>query len=289
MTAGLLALTVFVATAVEMVEALTIVLAVGVSRGWRPALQGAALAALVLILLIALFGTALATAVPLGALRLVVGLALLVFGLQWLRKAVARAAGRRPPRDEAAVFDRIVGRLWDSSCSGRRLDPAAFVAAFKGVLLEGLEAAIIAITFGATARQLPTALISAGAAVAFVALLGTIVHRPLTRVPENLLKLGVGVLLSSFGTFWIVESLGGEWPGSDFAVLYVAAAYSAATFLVIRLLARSTEGASSSSTTEDSPGSATDVRTLQRGGADGVGGRKPADTGRPLFFERDGQ
>jgi uncharacterized membrane protein len=287
MTAGLLALTVFVATAVEMVEALTIVLAVGVSRGWRPALQGAATAGAILTLLVALFGTALAK-VPLDPLRLVIGIALLLFGLQWLRKAIARAAGRRPPRDESAAFERLVGRLTGNH-PGRRLDPIAFVAAFKGVFLEGLEAAIIAITFGATARQLPTALISAGAAVAFVALLGTIVHRPLTRVPENLLKLGVGVLLSSFGTFWIVESLGGEWPGSDFAVLYVAAAYSAATFLIIRLLARSTEGASSSSTTEDSPGSATDVRTLQRGGADGVGGRKPADTGRPLFFERDGQ
>ena len=287
MTAGLLALTVFVATAVEMVEALTIVLAVGVSRGWRPALQGAALAGAILVSLVALFGTALAK-IPLDPLRLAVGLALLLFGLQWLRKAIARAAGRRPRRDESAAFERLVGRLTGNH-PGRRLDPIAFVAAFKGVFLEGLEAAIIAITFGATARQLPTALISAGAAVAFVALLGTIVHRPLTRVPENLLKLGVGVLLSSFGTFWIVESLGGEWPGSDFAVLYVAAAYSAATFLIIRLLARSTEGASSSSTTEDSPGSATDVRTLQRGGADGVGGRKPADTGRPLFFERDGQ
>jgi Ca2+/H+ antiporter, TMEM165/GDT1 family len=264
MTTSLLVLTVFVATAVEMVEALTIVLAVGVSRGWRPALQGAALAGAILTLLVALFGTALAK-VPLDPLRLVVGLALLIFGLQWLRKAIARAAGRRPPRDEAAVFDRLIQRLTGSQ-PGRRLDPIAFTAAFKGVLLEGLEAAIIAITFGTTARQLPTALISAGAAVAFVALLGAIVHRPLTRVPENVLKLGVGVLLSSFGTFWVVEGFGVEWPGSEFAVLYVAAAYSVAVLLIVRLLARSTEGPISSFTTEE-----------------------PTDTESPPFFERDSQ
>ena len=289
MTAGLLALTVFVATAVEMVEALTIVLAVGVSRGWRSTLQGASAAIALLILLVAVFGVSLATKVPLHLLQFVVGLGLLLFGLQWLRKAVARAAGRRPQRDEVAVFDRLAGRMADGRHPGRKRDPLAFTAAFKGVFLEGLEPAIIAITFGAAAQRLWVAFASAGAAIVGVALLGMVVHRPLSRVPENALKLGVGVLLSSFGTFWVVEGLGGEWPGSDFAVLYVAAAYSAATFLVIRLLARSTEGAISSSTTEDSPGSATDVCTAQRGEADGVAGREPADTGRPLFFERDSQ
>ena len=289
MTAGLLALTVFVATAVEMVEALTIVLAVGVSRGWRSTLQGASAAIAVLILLVAVFGVSLATKVPLHLLQFVVGLGLLLFGLQWLRKAVARAAGRRPQRDEVAVFDRLASRMADGRHPGRKRDPLAFTAAFKGVFLEGLEAAIIAITFGAAAQRLWVAFASAGAAIVGVALLGMVVHRPLSRVPENALKLGVGVLLSSFGTFWVVEGLGGEWPGSDFAVLCVAAAYSAATFLVIRLLARSTEGAISSSTTEDSPGSATDVCTAQRGEADGVAGREPADTGRPLFFERDSQ
>ena len=290
MTAGLLALTVFVATAVEMVEALTIVLAVGVSRGWRSTLQGASAAIALLILLIAVFGVSLATKVPLHLLQFVVGLGLLLFGLRWLRKAVARAAGRRPQRDEVAVFDRLAGRMADGRHPGRKRDPLAFTAAFKGVFLEGLEAAIIAITFGAAAQRLGVAFASAGAAIVSVALLGMVVHRPLSRIPENALKLGVGVLLSSFGTFWVVEGgLGGEWPGSDFAVLYVAAAYSAATFLVIRLLARSTEGAISSSTTEDTPGSATDVCTAQRGEADGVAGREPADTGRPLFFEGDSQ
>jgi Ca2+/H+ antiporter, TMEM165/GDT1 family len=186
MTSGLLALTVFVATAVEMVEALTIVLAVGVSRGWRQALQGALAAIAVLVLLVAVFGTSLATAVHLHLLQFVVGLSLLLFGLQWLRKAVARTAGRRPKRDEVAAFDRLVGRMADSRRPGRRRDPVAFAAAFKGVFLEGLEAAIIAITFGAAAQRLWVAFASAGAAVVGVALLGVIVHRPLSRVPDLL-------------------------------------------------------------------------------------------------------
>ncbi len=238
MTAGLLALTVFVATAVEMVEALTIVLAVGVSRSWRPTLQGALSAIAVLAVLVAVFGVSLATAVPLRLLQFVVGVGLLLFGLQWLRKAVTRAAGRRPHRDEAAAFERLVGRMAGGGRSGRGFDPVAFVAAFKGVFLEGLEAAIIAITFGAAAGRLGVAFASAGVAVVVVALLGLIVHRPLARVPENGMKMGVGLLLSSFGTFWIFEGLGLEWPGGELAVLYIAAAYSIAALVAVRLLAR---------------------------------------------------
>ncbi len=242
MTAGLLALTVFVATAVEMVEALTIVLAVGVSRDWRSTLQGASVAIVILAVLIAFFGNALATEVPLHLLQLVVGIGLLLFGLQWLRKAVARAAGRRPHRDEAAAFDRLVGQMAGTGDSGRKLDPVAFTAAFKGVFLEGLEAAIIAITFGAAAGRLWVAFVSAGVAVAVVILLGMIVHRPLARVPENAMKLGVGLLLTSFGTFWVVEGLGGEWPGGELAILYIAAVYSILALVVVRLLARSPKG-----------------------------------------------
>ncbi len=250
MTAGLLALTVFVATAVEMVEALTIVLAVGVSRGWRSTLQGASAAIVLLVLLVAVFGTSLATAVPLHLLQFVVGLGLLLFGLQWLRKAVARAAGRRPHRDEEAVFDRLSGRLAvghrtgrnTGRNTGRKRDPVAFTAAFKGVFLEGLEAAIIAITFGAAAQKLWVAFASAGVATVGVILLGFIVHRPLSRVPENAMKLGVGLLLSSFGTFWVVEGLGGEWPGSELAVLYITAGYSVAALATIRLFARPAKG-----------------------------------------------
>jgi Ca2+/H+ antiporter, TMEM165/GDT1 family len=244
-TAGLLALTVFVATAVEMVEALTIVLAIGVSRGWHPALQGASAAIALLVLLVAIFGVSLAAAVPLHLLQFAVGLGLLLLGLQWLRKAVARAAGRRPHRDEAAAFDRLSSRMAQGRRAGRRRDPVAFAAAFKGVFLEGLEAAIITITFGAAAQRLWVAFASAGIATVGVILLGVVLHRPLSRVPENAMKLGVGLLLSSFGTFWVVEGLGSEWPGSEFAVLYIAAAYFVATLAAIRLLARQATGTGS--------------------------------------------
>ena len=242
MQGSLLVLTAFAATAVEMVEALTIVLAVGVSRGWRSTLQGAVLALAALILLIALFGSTLATEVPLGLLRIIVGFGLLVFGLQWLRKAIERAAGRRPHRDEAATFDRLLGSLSSSSASERQLDIVAFVAAFKGVFLEGLEAAVIIVTLGATAGQLPVAYASGAVALISVALLGGIVHRPLTRIPENTLKLGVGLLLSSFGTFWFVEGLGVEWPGSELAILAITAAYLLVTLLIIWLLSHSAKG-----------------------------------------------
>ena len=252
MTTSLLALTVFAATAVEMVEALTIVLAVGVARGWRSTWQGVLAAVAALMLLITLFGSTLATAVPLGLLRLIVGLGLLVFGLQWLRKAIERASGRRPHRDEAATFDRLLGRLRRVAASERQLDSVAFAAAFKGVFLEGLEAAIIIVTFGATAGQLPVACVSGGVALVSVALLGAIVHRPLTRIPENMLKLSVGLLLTSFGTFWLVEGVGVEWPGSELAILGIAGAYSLVTLLIIRLLSRSAKGAAHRSLVDSS-------------------------------------
>jgi uncharacterized membrane protein len=242
MTGTLLALTVFVATAVEMVEALTIVLAVGVSRGWRQALQGAVAALAVLVGLLAAFGVSLAGMIPLHLLQLIVGLGLLLFGLSWLRKAISRAAGLRPRRDEEAAFDGLVGRLKVGQGPGRGFDAVAFAATFKGVFLEGLEAAIIAMTFGAAAQRLGVAFASAGMAFAVVAVVGVIVHRPLARIPENAMKLGVGVLLSSFGTFWVVEGLGFEWPASELAVAYIAAAYSVATLVLVRLLARSMAG-----------------------------------------------
>lgn len=253
MTSGLLALTVFIAAAVEGVEALTIVLAVGVSRGWRQALQGTVAAVASLVLLVSVFGASLATAVPLRPLQFVVGLALLLLGLSWLRKAVARAAGLRPLHDEAAAFDRLVDRMAHDRRPGRRFDAVAFIAAFKGVFLEGLEVAIIAITFGAAAGQPWVAFASAGVAVAGVTLLGAIVHRPLSRVPENAMKLGVGLVLSSFGTFWVVEGLGVEWPGSELAVLYIVAIFSIASFVAVRLLARTADDSAKSAVGE-SPG-----------------------------------
>jgi uncharacterized membrane protein len=212
-------------------------------------LEGASAAIVLLVLLVAVFGTSLATAVPLHLLQFVVGLGLLLFGLQWLRKAVARAAGRRPKRDEEAAFDRLVGRLAGGRRQGKDFDSVAFALAFKGVFLEGLEVAIIAITFGAAAQQLWVAFASAGVATVGVIVLGVIVHRPLSRVPENAMKLGVGLLLSSFGTFWVVEGLGVEWPGSELAVLYITVVYSVAALATIRLLSRPKMGTESTEKT----------------------------------------
>lgn len=243
MSAGLLALTVFIATTVEMVEALTIVLAVGVSRGWRSTLQGALVAVLALVLLVAIFGASLATVVPLQVLRFFVGLGLLLFGLSWLRKAIERQAGRRPLRNEATAFDRLVAQMGGVRRTGKGLDPAAFAASFKGVLLEGVEAAVIVVTVGLGAHRMPIAVFSALIAVVFVVLLGVILHRPLTRIPENAMKLGVGLLLSSFGTFWVLEGLGVELPGAELAILYIALVYAAITSLVIWFLSRASKEA----------------------------------------------
>lgn len=162
---------------------------------------------------------------------------IIIVGLPWRRRAVARAAGVRAHRNEAASFDRAVQRLSDGAPASRKRDPIAFVASFKGVFIEGMEAAVVVITWGATAHQLPVALVSAGAAVGSVGCLGAILHRPLTCVPENALELAVGLLLSSFGTFCIVEGLGREWPGADLAIIVIGGVYTALTFGVIRLLA----------------------------------------------------
>jgi uncharacterized membrane protein len=198
-----------------MVEALTIVLAMGVTRGWRAALAGAAAACAALAALVAALGPAL-TAIPIGALRLVVGALLLVFGLQWLRKAILRASGWRPHRDEDAVFAREAA---DARAAGRDVragvDWYGFTISFKGVLLEGLEVAFIVLTFGSAQGSIPLAAAGAGAAVFLVIVGGLFVHRPLSRVPENALGFVVGVMLTTFGTFWAAEGAGVDWPGDD--------------------------------------------------------------------------
>ena len=207
-TAGLL-LSVFLASAVEFVEALTIVLAMGVTRGWRSALAGVAAAVAALAVVTALAGYALASWLPESLMQLIVGTLLLIFGLQWLRKAVLRAAGLKAHNDEDETYREEVaaGR---GAASERRLgvDWFGFVVSFKGVFLEGLEIVFIVITFGLNADDVPTAV--AGAALAGVLVLGAgaIAHRPLARVPQNTIKFAVGLLLSTFGTFWAVEGLG---------------------------------------------------------------------------------
>ena len=223
MSAVFLVLSSFLASAVEMVEALTIVLASGLSRGWRSSLTGAAAAAGVLAVVVAALGPAL-TVVPIGALRLVVGALLLAFGLQWLRKAILRASGFVALHDEDAIFAReLAGAQGAASTVRAGLDWYGFTLSFKGVLLEGLEVAFIVLTFGSTQGSIPLAAAGAGAALVLVAAAGALAHAPLARVPENTLKFAVGAMLTTFGIFWATEGAGGSWPGGDVAILGVLA------------------------------------------------------------------
>jgi uncharacterized membrane protein len=217
-----LILTVFIACAVEAVEALTIVLAAGLTREWRSTFQGMAAALAVLAVVVAVLGPAL-TLVPLGPLRLIVGALLAVFGLQWLRKAVLRASGYRELHDETGIYARQVAAARAAGGGGRGLvhDWYAFTLSFKGVLLEGLEVVFIALTFGASQKNVGAAALAAVAAVAVVAATGVVVHAPLSRVPENSLKFAVGVMLTSFGIFWSAEGAGVSWPGNDVALLVI--------------------------------------------------------------------
>jgi uncharacterized membrane protein len=235
----LLVLAVFLACTVEAVEATTIVVAVGVSRGWRSAVQGVAAGLLVLAVIVAALGPALRV-VPLGGLRLVVGGLLLIFGLGWLRKAILRASGFTALHDEDAIYARELA----AACAAGRTRRAAvddwyaFTLSFKGVLLEGLEVAFIVVTFGANQGSVPLAVLGAVIAVVFVATAGVVIRGPLARVPENTLKFAVGVLLTSFGMFWGAEGAGAHWPGADAALLGVIAVVLLTALGLVRLLRR---------------------------------------------------
>ena len=220
MRSGALFIAVFLACAVEAVEATTIVLAAGTAREWRSTIRGLVAALIVLVGIVAALGPAI-SAIPLQSLRLVVGGLLLIFGLQWLRKAVLRASGHKALHDEDKIFrdELAAARSAESRRVGLVGDWYAFTLAFKGVLLEGLEVAFIALTFGTNQHNVPLAGIAALAAVLAVAAVGFAVRAPLSRVPENTMKFVVGVMLTSFGMFWGVEGAGGHWPGSDAALL----------------------------------------------------------------------
>jgi uncharacterized membrane protein len=214
--------TAFLASTVEMVEALTIVLAVGMTRGWRSTAYGAAAAFAALAVVVAVLGPAL-TQIPLDTLRVVVGTILLAFGLQWLRKAILRAAGLQARHDENAIFRREVAEAREAGTANEGRDWYAFTVAFKGVFLEGLEVAFIVISVGSSQGNVGLAAAGALAALVVVAAVGSLVHAPLSRVPENTLKFGVGVMLSGFGVFWSAEGAGVSWPGGDAAILAVIA------------------------------------------------------------------
>ncbi|QRX89815.1 COG4280 domain-containing protein [Streptomyces noursei] len=242
-TYGLVA-AVFLASVVEAVEALTIVMAMGVTRGWKSAWAGTAAAAAALAVFTVAAGYALATWLPQAALQLTVGALLLVFGLQWLRKAVLRGAGLKPHHDEESAFaEQTSAALGAVRTTRFGLDWFAFTVSLKGVFLEGVEIVFIVITFGTSAHDVPVAAGTAAAAAVCVAVAGFFAHRPLSRVPENTLKYGVGLLLAGFGTYWAVAGLGvfapgGQslaWLGHDWAIPVLIAAWFAVSRLLIRI------------------------------------------------------
>ncbi len=238
MTSVFLVASAFLASAVEFVEALTIVLASGITRGWRSSLTGLAAATVALAAIVAALGPAL-TLIPIDVLRLVVGALLLAFGLQWLRKAILRASGYKTMHDEAAIFARETAEARTATSEERAgLDWYGFTLSFKGVLLEGLEVAFIVLTFGSTQGNIGLAALGAGIALVLVAAVGVLVRAPLARVPENTMKFAVGVMLTTFGIFWAGEGAGAHWPGDDAALPGVLAFVIALSFASVALLRR---------------------------------------------------
>jgi uncharacterized membrane protein len=233
---ALLLLAVVLATAVEMVEALTIVLAVGVTRGWRATLAGVGAALAVLGVVVAALGPAISH-LSLTPLRLIVGGLLLMFGMQWIRKAILRASGYKAIHDEDVIY----GSTQASASEAPRrtsFDGYSFTVAFKGVFLEGLEVVFIVLTFGATQHRLALSALVASVTVLAVAAVGVVVHRPLSRVPENTLKFIVGILLTSFGMFWSAEGAGVAWPGGESAVPALIALVAGTSVFLARALRR---------------------------------------------------
>ncbi|MDT5081169.1 MAG: hypothetical protein QOJ80_5806 [Mycobacterium sp.] len=239
MTGSALFIAVFLACLVEAVEALTIVLAAGTARDWRSAITGALTGLLVLVVVVAALGPAI-SAIPLGGLRLAVGGLLLIFGLQWLRKAILRASGNKPLHDETLAYQTILIEARGASIARRPLvaDWYAFTLSFKGVMLEGVEVAFIVLTFGANQGNIPEAVLAATAAVILVAVAGFAIRAPLSRVPENSMKFVVGVMLTAFGIFWGAEGAGAHWPGEDVALLVLIPAIALYALALVALFRR---------------------------------------------------
>ncbi len=232
----------FLASAVEFVEAFTIVLVVGVTINWRSSLVGAFLAAATLALIVGTLGVALVQWVPIDILRLTVGIILILFGLKWLKKAILRYSGLKALHDEEAIFEENMAELRArGETIAPRLLPFGVVLSYKAVLLEGLEVAFIVITFGSSAATstcsqacgISFAAIGAAVAGVLVILAGALVRAPLTKVPENTLKFVVGIMLTTFGTFWAGEGFRFEWPLADAFLLVLAALYLLASFILV--------------------------------------------------------
>lgn len=229
----------FLACAVEAVEALTIVLAAGTGRDWRSAIVGVVSGFGVLAMVVGVLGPPL-TLVPLRGLRMVIGGLLLIFGLQWLRKAILRASGLKALHDEAGIFaaELVAAQAAPSDRRGIIVDWYAFTLSFKAVVLEGLEVAFIALTFGANQNNIPLAVVAALVAVLLITVTGIAVRAPLTRVPENIVKFVVGVILTSFGIFWGGEGAGASWPGGDIALPVIIAAVALFCLGLVAVLRR---------------------------------------------------
>ncbi len=248
MSGTALFIAVFLACAVEAVEALTIVLAAGTARDWRSALTGVAAGLAVLTVIVAILGPAVSS-IPLNGLRLFVGGLLLVFGLQWLRKAILRASGNKALHDEAKIYatELAAARSAEHQQRGMVADWYAFTLSFKGVVLEGLEVAFITLTFGSNQHNIPLAAAGAGTAVLAVVAGGLAVRAPLARVPENSMKFAVGVMLTAFGMFWGAEGAGAKWPGSDAALLVLVPAIALFAIALVVLFRRQREASQSTS------------------------------------------
>ena len=237
-----LAVAVFLACTVEAVEALTIVLAVGTTRSWSSALYGVAAATVALAAIVLALGPAIA-GLPIGVLRVAVGGLLLIFGLQWLRKAILRAAGLKAKHDELAIYAAEAEAARAAGGRAQRFDGYAFAISFKGVLLEGLEVAFIVVTFGANQHRVGLAGAAAGLAVLLVVLAGVALRAPLAKVPENGMKFAVGVMLTSFGMFWGAEGAGAHWPAQDGALLAIVPLVALAALAMVRALRLAAVGA----------------------------------------------
>jgi len=231
---GATVLAAFLASLVEFVEALTIVLAVGTVRGWRPALAGTGAGVALLVVLVVALGPLLGR-IPIEWLQLVVGVLLLLFGMRWLRKAVLRAAGVIALHDETAAYAEETEEMKRAGRAHGGWDAIAIVTSFKAVVLEGLEVVFIVIAVGAVGDRMIPAATGAAAAGLLVIALGLVLHRPLARVPENALKFAVGVLLSAFGVFWVGEGAGFAWPGADLAILGLIGVFLLAALVAVGL------------------------------------------------------
>jgi uncharacterized membrane protein len=239
MTLAIAALPSFLASTVELVEALTIVLAVGITRGWRDAVLGTLAALATLAVLTIVIGTALVTIIPLHLFQIVVGTLLLLFGLRWLRKAILRFAGIIALHDEELIYQREVAALRAQGLQKEGVDWFGFAVTFKAVLLEGLEVVFIVITLGTGASEanaMPAAILGAVAAAVLVLIAGAVLRQPLANIPENWLKFCVGLLLTSFGVFWSTEGFGVEWPLGEISLFVIVATLAVVSWLAARML-----------------------------------------------------